>query len=110
MSAEQDTAKQNKRPSIVQLALPSIMGNLLYAVVGMVQTKVVGEMGAQALAAVGAGQRVFFALQAVMMAIAAGTTALLARAWGAEDYREASRVTMASLVVGGAFSIVLTLI
>lgn len=111
MESEDNSEKEKPaRPSIAQLALPSIMGNLLYAIVGMVQTKFVGEMGAQALAAVGAGQRVFFALQAVMMAIAAGTTALVARAWGAGDYREASRVTMASLMVGTGFSFVLTLL
>ncbi len=79
------TRDTHKRPSILQLALPAIFGNLLYGIVGLVQTKVVGRLGAEALAAVGAGQRVFFALQAVMMAIGAGTTALVARAWGRND-------------------------
>lgn len=92
----------------MQLALPSILGNLLFAVVAMTQTKFVGELGANAVAAVGAGQRVFFALQAIMIAISAGTTALVARAWGAEEYEEASRVTMASLVLATAFGVALT--
>ena len=95
-----------ERPSIWQLALPSILGNLSYTVVGMVQTKFVGELGPQALAAVGAGQRVMFAMLAILMAVSAGTTALVARAWGAGDYEEASRVTMASLVLGCALSLV----
>jgi putative MATE family efflux protein len=94
------------RPSIWQLALPSILGNLSYTIVGMVQTKFVGELGAQSLAALGAGQRIFFAMQAILMAISAGTTALVARAWGAGDYDEASRVTMASLVLAAAFSFI----
>lgn len=94
-----------ERPGIFQLAFPAILGNLLYTIVGVVQTLFVGELGASALAAIGAGQRVFFALQAILLAITAGTTALVARAWGAADYREASRVTMASLVVGGTFSL-----
>ena len=93
-------------PGIWQLAFPSILGNLTFAVVAMVQTKFVGELGASALAAVGAGQRVFFAMQAILMAISAGTTALVARAWGAGDYNEASRVTMASLVLAGIFGLV----
>jgi putative MATE family efflux protein len=79
---------------------------LSFTLVGLVQTKFVGELGAQALAAVGAGQRVFFAMQAILMAVSAGTTALVARAWGAGDYQEASRVTMASLVLAGVFSAV----
>jgi putative MATE family efflux protein len=97
-------------PTVWQLAFPSILGNLSYAVVGMVQTKFVGELGAQALAAVGAGQRVFFAMQAILMAVSAGTTALVARAWGAKDYEEASRVTMASLVLASAMSLVIAVL
>ena len=92
-------------PGIWQLAFPSILGNLSYSIVAMVQTKFVGELGAGALAAVGAGQRVFFAMQAILMAVSAGTTALVARAWGAGDYNEASRVTMASLALAGVFSL-----
>ena len=42
--------KEGKRPSIAELALPSILGNLLFAIVGMVQTKFVGELGAESLA------------------------------------------------------------
>ncbi|MEM6707830.1 MAG: MATE family efflux transporter [Pseudomonadota bacterium] len=99
---------QAARPGIWELALPSILGNLSYSLVGMVQTKFVGELGPQALAAVGAGQRIFFAMAAVFMAVSAGTTALVARAWGAEDYREASRVTMASLVLGALFAIAMS--
>jgi putative MATE family efflux protein len=99
-----------ERPSIWQLAFPSILGNLSFTMVGLVQTKFIGDLGPQALAAVGAGQRVFFAMQAVLMAVSAGTTALVARAWGAGDYREASRVTMASLVLAGVMSLVVTVL
>ena len=73
------------------------------------QTKFVAELGAQGLAAVGAGQRIFFAMQAILMAVSAGTTALVARAWGAGDYTEASRVTMASLVLGAAMSLIIAI-
>ena len=106
---ERQPVVTHQRPSIMQLALPAILGNLLYGIVGLVQTKVVGQLGAEALAAVGAGQRVFFALQAVMMAIGAGTTALVARAWGRNDEVEAGRITIASLVLGGVFGLVLTI-
>jgi putative MATE family efflux protein len=111
-SQEEEAAHQvgGERPGIWQLAFPSILGNLSFTVVGMVQTKFIGELGPQALAAVGAGQRVFFAMQAVLMAVSAGTTALVARAWGAGDYEEASRVTMASLVLAGAMSLGVTIV
>ena len=95
---------QSERPGIWALALPSILGNLSYTIVGIVQTVFIAELGTEGLAAVGAGQRIFFAMQAILMAVSAGTTALVARAWGAGDYTEASRVTMASLVLGAVMS------
>src|SRR5579859_1797622 len=92
---------KHRRPTIWQLALPSIAANLMFSTVAMIQTKFVGGMGAPAVAAVGAGQRVFFALQALLMAIGVGTTALVARAWGAGHPEEASRTTSSSLMLGG---------
>lgn len=105
LDADEVPSDAGARPGIWELALPSILGNLSYTVVGMVQTKFIAELGAEGLAAVGAGQRIFFAMQAILMAVSAGTTALVARAWGAGDYREASRVTMASLALGGVLAL-----
>ena len=98
---------QLKRPTMWQLAIPSIASNLLFSTVAMVQTKFVGGMGAPSVAAVGAGQRVFFALQALLMAIGVGTTALVARAWGAGQPEEASRTTSSSLMLGGLVGLVI---
>jgi putative MATE family efflux protein len=94
------TTEPYKRPSIWELAAPSILGNLMFSLVAMVQTKFVGGMGAPAVAAVGAGQRVFFALQALLTAIGVGTAALAARSWGAGQREEASRITSSSLTLG----------
>ena len=102
---DQPSAEESQRPDIWALAVPSILGNLSYTAVGVVQVKFIATLGAEGLAAVGAGQRIFFAMQAILMAVTAGTTALVARAWGAGDYTEASRVTMASLVLGAAMSL-----
>ncbi len=103
-------AGATRRPGIWHLALPSILGNLSFTLVGLVQTRVVGELGTEALAAVGAGQRIFFLMQAVMMAVSIGTTALVARAWGANDRAEAGRVTSASLVLACGVALPITLV
>jgi putative MATE family efflux protein len=105
--ADESEAPEYTRPTIWQLAVPSIASNLMFSMVAMVQTKFVGSMGAPAVAAVGAGQRVFFALQALLMAIGVGTTALVARSWGAGQREEASRITSASLMFGGLVGLVL---
>jgi len=104
---DESAAPKYTRPTIWQLAAPSIAANLMFSMVAMVQTKFVGSMGAPAVAAVGAGQRVFFALQALLMAIGVGTTALVARSWGAGQREEASRITSASLMFGGLVGLVL---
>ncbi len=93
---------------IWELAWPAIATNLLHSIVGMVDIKIVGSLGAPAVAAVTTGHRIFFILQGVMMAVTAGTTALVARAWGAGDHAEAERVTRASLWMCLVFAAVLT--
>jgi putative MATE family efflux protein len=92
---------------IWELAWPSILTNLLFSVIGIVSIKIVGTLGADAVAAVTTGHRIFFALQAILMAISAGTTALVARAWGAEDYQEAAKVTSVSLWISNAVALLL---
>ena len=83
--------------SVWGLAWPSILSNLLFASVGLVSIKAVGSLGAEAVAAVGTGQRIFWVFQALLMAIMAGTTALVARAIGSGNAHEAAQVTRASL-------------
>src|SRR5271170_6151445 len=107
INAEAEEAVPYKRPTIWQLAAPSIMANLMFSMVAMVQTKFVGGLGASAVASVGAGQRVFFALQALLMAIGVGTTSLVARSWGAGRQEEASRIASSSLMLGGVIGLML---
>lgn len=91
-----------------QLAWPSILSNLLIATVGFADVKFVGALGPAAVAAVTTGSRVFFVLQAVLIAVTAGTTALVARAWGAGDREEAERVTHASVWICVGLAIVVS--
>ena len=94
-----DKLTRQAPPGVWELAWPAILGNLLHSTVGLVDIKIVGSLGAPAVAAVTTGHRMFFVLQAVLMAVTAGTTALVARAWGAGDRSEAERVTRASALV-----------
>ncbi len=72
------------------LAWPSIITNLLYATSSIVAIKVVGGLGPDAIAAAVTGQRVSFILQAILTGVLAGSTALIARNWGANDKLEAA--------------------
>jgi len=96
-------------PGILRLAWPAIVGNLLYSTVSMVDIKIVGSLGASAVAAVTTGNRIFFVFQAVIMATSVGTTAMVARAWGAGDRDEAARVTKVSVFVGAGVALLLSI-
>ena len=67
------------------LAWPSIITNLFYATSSIAAIKVVGDLGPDAIAAAVTGQRVTFILQAVLTGVLAGSTALIARNWGANE-------------------------
>lgn len=95
-------------PGILQLAWPAILGNLGFSLVGLVDIKIVGSLGASAVAAVTTGHRIFWVLEAVLIAITAGTTAMVARAWGAGNTAEAERVTQVSLWLCGGIALLLT--
>lgn len=110
-ASRRDTGEPRLRetPGILQLAWPAVLGNLLYSTVAMVDIKIVGSLGASAVAAVTTGNRIFFVFQAVIMATSAGTTAMVARAWGAGDHDEAERVTKISVIVGATVGLLLSL-
>jgi putative MATE family efflux protein len=82
-----------------QLAWPAVLANLLQSTVGLVDVKVVGTLGASAVAAATTSQRLFFVTQATLTAVSAGTTALVARAWGAGNREQAGRVVGSSLMI-----------
>jgi putative MATE family efflux protein len=90
------------------LAWPAILGNLLNSTVGLVDLKIVGVLGPGAIAAVTTGNRLFFVIQAVLIAVTTGTTALVARAWGANERGEAELVARASLWICAALALLYT--
>ena len=104
-------SQASARPAIGiwALAWPAIVANLLTSLVGVVDIKIVGSLGARAVAAVTTGNRIFFILQALLIAVTAGTTALVSRAWGAGDRPEAERVTRASLWLCMGIALAMTL-
>jgi putative MATE family efflux protein len=105
MDASANHAAQ-PRMGVWQLAWPAVLTNLMQSTVGIIDIKVVGSLGAPAVAAATAGHRLFFVLQATLMAVSVGTTALVARAIGALQRDEAARVVSNSLALGCAMAAV----
>jgi len=96
--------------SVWGLAWPPIVGNLLFASVGVISIKAVGTLGAEAVAAVGTGQRMVWVFQALLMAVMTGTTALVARAVGSKNMIEAAHVTRLAIGVSITLSLITTLV
>ena len=96
--------------SVWGLAWPPIVGNLLFASVGVISIKAVGTLGAEAVAAVGTGQRMVWVFQALLMAVMTGTTALVARAVGSKNMIEAAHVTRLAIGVSIVLSLITTLL
>ena len=96
--------------SVWGLAWPPILGNILFSSVGIIAIKAVGSLGAEAVAAVGTGQRMIWVFQALVMAVMTGTTALVARAVGSKDMIEAAHVTRMAIGVSLLVSLFTTLL
>lgn len=111
MSAE---ARPDGIPSsVVKLAWPVMVSNLLQTLTTTVDLIMVGSLAgvaASAVAAVGLGGQFLFLFFGVMISISSGTVALVARAIGAANQAEADDVLKQSLVLGGLLSLPLTLL
>ncbi|UTW57204.1 MATE family efflux transporter [Kordiimonas sp. SCSIO 12603] len=90
-----------------QLAGPNIISNILMVSISFAHLWIVAPLGSEASAAVVTGGRIHFLLMAAAMALSVATTAVVARAWGAEDTSEASAATTSSLSLSVFISIIL---
>ena len=96
------------RKDILGLAWPVIVDNFLHTLTHTVDMIMVGQLGAISLASVGLGGQVVFLCQSVMMAITAGTVAMVARSIGEKDREKARQVLEQSLVFGAFAALVVT--
>jgi putative MATE family efflux protein len=87
------------RREVLILALPAIGEQILTMLVGLVDTYLVGHLGPDALAAVGLANQVILLAMTVIMALATGTTALVARQVGAGDLHGARTTLQQSLLM-----------
>ena len=101
-----ELTKNNLNKNIIQLALPVLLENVLHMAVFIVDIIMVGRLGTTAVAAVGLAGALNFVITMIFCALNAGTTALVARNFGAEEKAEAQTVAGQSLLL----SIILGLI
>jgi putative MATE family efflux protein len=103
------------------LALPAVGEQVLNTLVGLVDTFLIGHLrtdvadrlgysSATALAAVGLGTMMVWLMTVLFMSVSVGSTALIARARGANNLANANRVLRQSMLVGLAMGLLATVI
>lgn len=93
-----------------ELAWPTMVASATATMVRWVDFMMVGSLGPEALAAVGLGGQLYWAVQSIGMLIPVGLTALLARAVGAGDWRRADAALRQALWLSAALGVLATLI
>ena len=110
MRPSTETSSGPLLPALVRLALPIAGSNLLQRGVGIVDALMVGRLGAAELAAVGLAQLLVFVLMAVVYGLGIGSTVAVAYHTGAGDPDRRADAIRASLLLGLAFALILSLI
>lgn len=93
--------------TIISLALPSIMENLLVSAVFIADTFLIGHLGdPAALAAVGMSSSFLFIANGLFMALAIGSMALVARSYGERNLAAAKKYAGQSVSLAVVFAVI----
>ena len=105
-----DLTKGSIPKSVWKLALPIMISVILHNAFNIVDMIFVGRLGPEAIAAVAMGGIFFGIIMIALIGISIGTTAMIARAIGAKDIKEAEDIAVQSLFMGVIGSIALGLL
>ena len=102
----------NLIPTILALAWPTMLEQLMQTAVQYVDTAMVGTLGTQATAAVGATGTVSWLVNSTISAVGVGFLAYISQACGAGDHEKARRASsqsvLAVLILGSFFTLLTT--
>ncbi|MGI9325057.1 MAG: MATE family efflux transporter [Pseudomonadales bacterium] len=99
--------KKSRLLRIANLALPIIAGALATNVMSLVDTLMVAQLGDTALAGVGVGGQLFFLLLAVLLGLAAGVQATVARRVGEDRLDLTGKVLNAGILLSACIGALL---
>ncbi|NLY11330.1 MAG: MATE family efflux transporter [Firmicutes bacterium] len=95
---------------VVRIAWPSFVEFMLTHLTSMADMMMVGQLGSWAIAAVGLTTQPKFLLSSMFMAMNVGATALIARARGAGNQKQANLVLRQAIVLTTVFSLISAII
>lgn len=95
---------------IFQITLPAVFDLLAQTLIMALDMKMVSSLGPSAISSVGVGTAGMYALIPALIAVATGTTALLSRAYGADNKVDGKKAFAQSFFIAVPLGIILTLI
>jgi len=93
--------EKNLRKSVLRLAIPAVLEQVLVMIVGVISTMLVGRIGKEALSGVGIVNQTIAFILVLSVALSTGSTVLIARLIG-EGNRNIAREAMRQTVVLGS--------
>lgn len=95
--------------TMLSLAIPIAMQNLISSSLNMVDTVMIGGLGEQQIAAVGLANQIFFLLALILFGISSGSAIFTAQFWGKKDILNIRKVLGISLLTGVSVSLIFSL-
>lgn len=96
--------------NIFQITLPAVFDLLAQTLIMALDMKMVSSLGPSAISSVGVGTAGMYALIPALIAVATGTTALLSRAYGADNKVDGKKAFAQSFFIAVPLGIILTII
>ncbi len=103
-----ELTKENLNKNIIRLALPVALENVLHMAVFIVDIIMIGRLGTAPVAAVGLAGALSFVIAMIFTALNVGTTALVARSFGAKQKAEAREVAGQSILISLVFGLTIS--
>ena len=103
-----ELTKENLNKNIIKLALPVALENVLHMAVFIVDIIMIGRLGTAPVAAVGLAGALSFVIAMIFTALNVGTTALVARSFGAKKKAEAREVAGQSILISLVFGLTIS--
>ncbi|ERI92002.1 MATE efflux family protein [Clostridiales bacterium oral taxon 876 str. F0540] len=95
--------------SMLKLAIPIALQNLILSSLNLVDTIIIGGLGETAIASVGLANQYFFLLNLLLFGITSGSSIFTAQYWGNKDIKNIRRVLGLCLITGCSAALIFTL-
>jgi len=110
---ESRTARLTQGPvgrHLIDMTAPMLLGITMMMAQAFIDTYFLGRVGDRALAAYSFGFPILMIVTSVAIGLGAGTSSVVARALGYEDYRRARRLTTDSLILSFAITFAVSIV